>query len=129
MTRVYLNTLVLLEFAVCFGMIAFFVLVKTGLYTMDSSNSDFVLTLNGEIESTNLIFDYVPTGLGFDMEAGNGCLVSDLSILASLGGCVREYCSGWDNFDHQRVTLVAGAGCTFHGVLRFQGAGLVRSDK
>lgn len=126
MTRVYLNTLILLEITVCFGMLAFGVLVKTGLYTMTENRDDYVLSFNGPFEPVDLVFQFEPAGLVFDIEGGNGCLAGDLTILASQGSCIRNYCSGRDDrFVDQRVKLQAGQGCIFNGVLRFVEAGTV----
>lgn len=125
MSRIYLNTFLLLELAICFGMIAFVILVDTGLYTWNNNTLDAVVTLDGPFETIDLVFQYEPTNLLFDLEAGNGCLASDLNILASRGGCVRNYCRGDHSIDGIRHVLEAGRGCTFNGVLRFVGAGTV----
>lgn len=124
MTRVYLNTLILLEITVCFGMLAFGVLVKTGLYSVSSSRADYVYSLSGSFEAVELVFEFEPTALVFDIEGGNGCFAGDLNILANQGSCVRNYCSGRDDgFADNRVYLQAGQGCSFRGVLRFVEAG------
>ena len=125
MTSVYLNTLILMEMAVCLGLLAFIILVKTGLFEWGGERADFLVTLNGPLIEKDLIFEFTPTSLVYDMKAGNGCLASDLNFLAGQSRCIRQYCSGRiDDFDMPHVHLQMGHDCIFTGVLRFVGAGL-----
>lgn len=125
MVKVYLNTLILVEAASFFGLLAFTILVYTGLYELSTSYPDVIHTLNGTFLPFSTTFQHPVLIFSYDIVAGNGCLASDLSILSGYESCVRDYCSGIDYaYNGDKVlTLLAGSNCTFDGVLRFIGGG------